>query len=841
MGGWFGDLRVSVRQLAKAPGFTAAAIVVLALGIGLNAAMFSLVYAFGLMGRPYADPDRVVQLYSSKTSTPDSYRAFSYAAYRELASHPEVFSGVFAHNPTLVGVGEGGDSRRAFAALVSREYFEVLGVPIVRGRGFTAQESRPGQDIPVTIVSWAYWQKTGFDPDVIGREIRVNGRPFTIIGVTPRGFTGTMMVFGPELFFPFGVFDTVSNDFQGETARTLERPDAFNLFLVARLADGVDPAGLDAPLSVVAGRLASTFPAEYEDARLTAGPLPRFGTSTSPSDESVLGLLALMLLGLTGAVLLTVCLNLASLLMARGSARRKEFAVRLALGGGRFRIVRQLLLEGFLLSLAGGTAGILLGFYGVDTLMGAFASMLPLTIVLEGATSPAVVAATFFFCLLATGAFALGPALRHSTVDVLADLKPHAGDDTTRRRRRWLPRNPLVVAQVALSLALLIAAGLWIRMAQTALSVDLGYRADSTVMAEVDGKLAGLSSPQVLDLYSRVTTRLAALPGSRAAVGALVPLGMVHIGREVRRAGIQVPDDAKPATPETGRALGADWNAVSGEYFDVMGVSLLQGRTFTAAESFQAGGPPVVILDEVLARKLWPDGSALGQQVQFTVRDGGRPDLTYDVVGIAATTRRDLFEKEPSGAVYEPFGQSALGNAYFHVRPATAAPGFADEVRRVIHAEAPGLPMFSARTFGDHVASAIEYWALKLAASLFGVFGGLAMVVALVGIYGVMSYAVARRTREIGIRMAVGARPRSVQGMVLGESLSMTLAGLAIGLVLGIGTGQALASIFVDLSPFDAVVFSLVPIGFLVAAVAAAWFPARRATRVQPMQALRTE
>ncbi len=711
MDGLIGDVKVSLRQLAKAPGFTVAAAIVLAVGIGLNAAMFSMVYAIGFMGRPYAEPDRMVQLYSSKTQEPDSYRSFSYPAYRELNSQTDLFQDVLAHNATIVAIGEGAETRRTFGVLVSRNYFDVLGVPIAQGRGFTDEESQPGGDIPVVIVTHSFWQRSGFDPALIGKTIRVNERDHTVIGITRRGFTGTMMVFGPELFFPLGVFHSISNDFQGEAARTLERPDAYNLFLSARLKDGVTHEAASSRLTMTGERLERAFPAEYRDARVTLAPQPRFGVSTSPSDESAVNLLGVVMLGLTGAVLLTVCLNLASMLMARGRARRKEFAIRLALGGGRSQIVRQLLIEGLLLSLAGGALGVALGLYGVDTLIGAFASMLPISIVLEGAVSPAVVAATVFFCLLATAWFALGPALRHSRADVLADLKPHAGDDVVMKRRRFRPRNPLVVGQVALSLALLIAAGLFIRMAHTAIAVDFGFNADDTVLAEVDGKLAGLNTAQILDRYQQIEQRLARLPGiDSASVGALVPLGMVNMSRAVRRGGINVPPGAKPQTPEEGRAFYAPWNAVSSAYFSTMGVRLLQGRTFTEVESFSAGAPPVAIIDEALARKLWPDGSAVGHRIQYEDREAIPPaPREFEVVGLVASTHRELFEKELPGGVYVPFAQGSSGNVYFHVRPAGPVTELPLTVRREIREAAPGLPLFSARTFASHISSSIEY------------------------------------------------------------------------------------------------------------------------------------
>lgn len=842
MAAWIADVRISLRHLAKSPGFSIAAVFVLALGIGLNAAMFGLIYALGFAGRPYPEPDRVVQLYSSQSKQPDSYRAFSYPAYRQLADKSPVFTGVLAHSPTIVGVSDGGDARRTFAALVSRNYFDVLGVPIIQGRGFTADEDRPGGDLPVVIASYAYWQRTGLKPDLVGSTIRVNERAFTIVGIAPRGFTGTMVVFGADLFFPFGVFHSISNDFDGDAKRRLELAGTFNLFLVGRLARGVTPEGAAERLALTGPQLEREFPAEYQDARVTIAPLPRFGTSTSPSDERVLGLLGAVLLGLTGAVLLTVCLNLAAMLLARGRARRKEFAIRLALGGSRAQIVRQLLTEGLLLALAGGAGGVLLGRYAIDTLVAAFATALPISIVLDSSLSPALVIATFGFCVLATLWFALAPALRHSRPEILPDLKPQAGEDQPERRRRFVPRHPLLVAQVSLSLALLIAAGLFVRMAQTALSADFGFRADDTVLAEVDSRLGGYDTAQSLDLFAEVERRLTTIPGvASASVGALVPLGMVSISESVRRAGINVPEGSEPQTPEAGRSFGLPWNAVSGSYFATMGVPLLRGRTFTESESYVQGARRVVVLDEAAAQRLWPNGEALGQYVEFVDDEQTERPAPMEVVGIVGATRRQLFENEFNGSVYVPFAQGARSNVYFHVRPVNSQADLTDAVRGEIRAAAPHLPLFSARTFSSHVGGAIEYWALQLTASLFAAFGALAMIVALVGIYGVMSYTVARRTREIGIRMAVGATGDGVRRMIVGEGLTLTLIGVLIGWMLGLGVGQLLASIFVDLSAFDIIVFTTVPAAFFGAALVASWMPARRATRINPVSALRAE
>ena len=735
------------------------------------------------------------------------------------------------------------ESRRTFSMLVSANYFDVLAVPLLQGRAFTAEEDRPAQNAPVVVATYAFWKRTGFDPALLGKTIRINERPFTVVGITPQGFTGTMTVFGPELFFPLGVFDSLSNDFGGETARTLARADAYNLFLVARMQTAVSMSAAAQALGLLGQSLAHAFPAEHAHQSLSLTAVPRFGTSASPRDESVLTTLSVVLLGMTAAVLLTVCLNLASMLLARGRGRRREFAIRLAVGSSRGRIVRQLLIEGLLLSLAGGMLGVALGSYGIDWLVASLARMLPITLLLEGTVSPALVGATVFFCTLATLCFALGPALEHSRADILPSLKAQTGDDPAPRSSRFLPRNPLVAAQVALSLSLLIAAGLFVRMAYGAASVDLGFHADDTVLAEVDARLGGLDEARSLDVYGQIEQRLAALPGVTAAsVGALVPLGTVNMRKMVRRAGVNPPPGGQPTTPEQGQAFVTPWNAIGAAYFDTMGIALLRGRAFASSETYGKGSPLVAIVDDTLARNLWPNGDVLGQRLQWAPDDNDSPaGPAIEVVGIVAATRRELFETVPRGSVYVPLAQGFMSNVSFHVRPSAASDRLVDAVRREIRAVAPGLPLFSVRTFKAHVAGSPEYWALTMCSSMFAFFGSLAMVVALVGIYGVTSHAVARRTREIGVRMAIGAEPRSVLRMILGESLTTTICGIALGWVLGIGVGQALASLFVDLAPFDGWTFSMVPLGFVLAAIGATWMPARRATLVNPVTALRSE
>ena len=446
------------------------------------------------------------------------------------------------------------------------------------------------------------------------------------------------------------------------------------------------------------------------------------------------------------------------------------------------------------------------------------------------------------FSLLATVLFALGPALTQSRTDILSDLKTQAGDDAP-TRQRFRPRNPLVAAQTALSVCLLITAGLFLRMAIDSATTDLGFDADDTVLAEVDAQLGGMDQGQALATYARLEERLSQLPGvASVGLGALVPLGMINLSRDVQRAGAPATPGDRPATPEAGRAFDARTNGVGAGYFDAMGLRIIAGRTFTTAETFGRGPARVAILDEPLARALWPDGPSLGQQVQWAPRNGkGEPSAPMEVVGVVAATRSGLFEQDAAGAVYVPLAQEYVSNVYFHVRPMRPDLALVDTVRRELRAAAPGLPLFSVRTFAAHVESAAEYWMLRFSTLLFGAFGVMALAVALVGIYGVTAYGVARRTREIGVRMAIGARPGAVLRMILSESLLTVTGGVAAGWVLGVGAGRVMAGIFVDLPAFDSWTFAAVPAGFVLAALAATWGPARRATAINPVTALRAE
>jgi predicted permease len=490
--------------------------------------------------------------------------------------------------------------------------------------------------------------------------------------------------------------------------------------------------------------------------------------------------------------------------------------------------------------------------------------LMPLDIVWLAGPNVAILVATFGFCLLGTLMFALGPALKLSRSAVVTDLKEHAGEDVVRRRWRFLPRHPLVVVQIAFSLALITAAALFIRGAGKAASVDTGLKPGASYVLEVDASLAGYEPARAQELYRNLNERLAALPGvEHASISSVVPFGMFELSRKVQRAGVYPALDSKPATAADGLAFDVPWNSVGADYFSTVGLPVIRGRAFTESEATQPG-PKVAVIDEVLAKKLWPDGDALGQRIQYAAPDastqgggnahaGGSADLnekenqgeTIEIVGIVPASRHALFEKEPAGGIYLPFARGFQSDTSFFVRFRSLASGneanTADLIRRAVRDVDPSLPILSLRTFAQHLDSNLDLWLVRAGAALFSVFGGLALGLSVVGLYGVKAYSVARRTREIGIRMALGAQAGAVLRMIMREGSIMLITGVSIGLLLAMATGKILSGILYQVGALDPIAFTIAPLVLAVAALIATWLPARRATQVNPIEALRTE
>ncbi|HEX7518230.1 MAG TPA: ABC transporter permease [Chthoniobacterales bacterium] len=852
------DIKFAFRQLWKAPGFTIAAVAVLALGIGTNTAIFSLVNAMLFEPPAYQRPAEIVQLFSQDTKDPKSFRSFSYPTYTDVREQNTVFSGLLAHYDTVVGLGEKGNTRRTMADLVSANYFSVLGVLPASGRSFLPDEEKPGRNERVAIVSYSFWKKHSRDPSLLGRPLPINGRAFTVIGIMPEGFTGTTSIFSTEVWLPLGVYDEIVSDLGSARNRSLADRGVDNLMVIGRLKPGVTGETAAPALKGLAANLEAAFPVEQKNQTFMTAPLDRFSTSTDPVEPGPIPVIGALLTGMAAVVLVVACLNLANMLLARGATRRKEIAIRLALGGSRSRIVRQLLTEGFVLALLGGACGLLLGIWSSDLLIASLSAILPIDIVWLSGPNPVILGATLVFCVLGTLCFALGPALKLSRSAVIEDLKQQAGEDASRPRWKFLPRNPLVVVQIAFSLALVTAAALFIRGAGKAASVDTGLHADSTFLVETDASLGGFDRKRAQDMYRILGEKFAALPGAQhASISVTVPFGTNSVRRTLQRAGVHPAADAKPATAAEGLTFTPWWNSVGADYFTAVGLPLIRGRAFTTAETTQSGGPPVAIIDEVLAKKLWPDGDALGQQIQFPVRDDAPPEKSdensgeikrgepIEIVGIVPATKGRLFEQQPVGALYLPFARAFQSNVFYFVKFASLAPNNelaqADLLRRTVQSVDPLLPVLELRTFAKHMDGNPQLWIVRAGAALFSIFGALALGLAVVGIYGVKAYSVARRTREIGIRMALGAEGKTVQWMILREGFAMVAAGLALGLLLALGTGKIVSSILFEVSSTDPFAFALAPAVLATAALLATWLPARRATKISPMAALRTE
>jgi predicted permease len=828
------DLRFGLRSFGKAPGFTATAVLVLALGIGVNTAIFTVVNAILLEPLPGRAGD-LVGLYSRDRTTPDSYRPFSYPNYVDIRERSGLFDGLMAQAFAMVGEPDGDRMKRTFVAVVSSNYFATLGVHLAAGRSFTPAEERPGSRVPVVVAGYSRWKRANLDPAFVGSTLRVNNEDFTVVGVAPEGFSGTMALVGPDLFLPLGMFDAVVNDvFKNKATGLADRSNA-GLIIAGRLKSGLTRPVVDARLDALSRQLEAAYPAENKNQALSVHPLPRLSTSTSPQTDGALGTFSGLLLALSGSVLLIACLNLANMLLARGSVRAKEIAVRLALGASRGRVVRQLITESLVLAAAGGALGLVLAYWAVRVMARSLAVMLPMALNFSPRPNTAILAATLGFAVMSTLMFGLGPALRLSRRDLVTDLKALGSNRS--RHRRFGARNLMVIGQMALSLALLTAGGIFARTAIGAASIDPGYRYDRLLLASVDPSLASFDEPRGRAAYARVLERLRGLAGvERVGMASTVPFGSFHEGERVERVG------DKP----TNHPYGPTYRIISSEYFAALGLKMLRGREFTPAEEQSSAAPAVAIIDEVLARRLFGSADPIGQMIRFVPRpeeDDPLKRVPLQIVGIAPAILEELVDRTPAEHIYVPSGRFYRANMNFHVRLSEGASDTAmlNSIRREIGNVEARLPVLELTTMRGFHARSLELWALSAGTRMFAGMGLLALVLAAVGLYGVKSYVISQRTREIGIRLALGAARGDVLRLVLGEGIALAGAGIALGIPLAAVVSIAFTKVFVQIGGLDAVVIGTASAVLAISAIAASFLPARRATRVRPMTALRAE
>jgi predicted permease len=702
-------------------------------------------------------------------------------------------------------------------------------VRIAAGREFTAAEERPGTNAPVAIASYNAWRQRGFDPSFLGSTVRVNGAEFTIVGVAPRGFAGTMAVVAPQWWFPLGSYDIVMNEMFRQSAAAFDDRASHALNLTGALRPGLTRDAAEKALNRAGEQIGAEYPATDRNRSFVLTGVPRLGVSSSPqpSEAATVDLAAALLTLMAALVLVVACLNLANLLLARGAARRREIAIRQALGGGRARIVQQLLVEGFTLSLLGAALGVLLSWSSTRAIGAWLSTVLPLGIELVVEPSPRMLAAAVALAVFSTVVFGLGPAWRLSRPTVAADLKSESGQVARRLRSGAI----LVAAQLAVSLALVAVGGLFMRGAIKAAGATPGFALEHQLVVGLDPTLAGYSEARTRDSYRSVLQRVRSLPGvERASLASMVPYGEFNEGgRASRSAGREVPE-------------AVNFTIITSDYFETLGLPILRGRGFSSDDDERSAAIPPALINERLARTLFGSDDPIGQLVAVS-RGTGRTAETYLVAGIVPSVKQDIYDLDPPPHLYAPYGSRFRGAMWLHVAAAFRQDEAAllGTIQRELRQMDTRLPVLSARTMTTQRDVSLTHWAARAAAVMFSTFGALALLLAAIGVYGLKAYDVARRTREIGIRIALGATSGNVTALVLRDGLLTAIAGLAAGLLLALGCGQLVSGLLYQVSPFDPATIALAAVSLAGATLLATFLPARRATRIAPLEALRTE
>jgi macrolide transport system ATP-binding/permease protein len=817
------NLRYGARSLRKSPGFTLVAVLTIALGIGVNSTIFSLVNAVLFRPLPVESPDQLVDIYGH-TATSSSHDSNSYPNFRDYAEQTETLSGLMAYTNFFANLSIEGSSELVVGEIVSQEYFDVLGVRPARGRAFDVSEYGSVGAGPVAILSHPFWQsRFAGDPNVLGRTFRLNGTVYTVVGVAPEGFGGMFPAVTAQMWIPLSMVEEVEplgaqrNSGASPGDNRLERRGQHFLWLRGRMKPGTELAQVRAEFEGIASRLSALHP--ETNARERVRILPTNEVTFNPDLDGTVTPVGMILLGAVGLVLLVACANLANMLLARASSRRKELAVRVAMGAGRGGLVRQMLAESLLLALAGGVVAMALASW-----MAAFIGRIrpPVFIDLSLDITPdwRVLVFTFLVAGVTGLLFGLIPALRASRPDLVPALKD-AGDGDTGRGKRWELRNVLVVAQVAVSLVLLVGGTLLVRSVGAAARVDPGYDLDRTAYFGLAMEMNGYDAEASSALFEAARLRLEARP-EVAAVGltSRLPLSLNNNGFGIFIDGHQSSGEDRPYI--------VDGAHVDEGYFDALGLRIVQGRAIQATDRVE--GLRVAVVTEAMAARFWPDQEALGQE--FRTSWGAPP---HRIVGIVQDHKVDTPGEVPKPYVHLPLSlRSTFAN--FVVRTTTPAAPHVAALEREFRAIDPDIVFLETGTFRQ--LASVRIFPILAGAWLIGVFGGLALLLAAVGLYGVIGYSVSRRVREISIRKALGAESGSVVGMVLGEGMVLVAVGGAVGAVLA-GLGARVLSSMLFVGPFD-------PLSFLTAfavlagiAALANWIPARRAARVDPMDALR--
>jgi len=819
------DLRYAARTLRNAPGFTAIAVLTLGLGMAVNTTVFSVINGMLLRPMPVPHPEQIAVLSMQQSGMP-GFQRFSYPDYQDISHQADNFSDIIGYRPTLVGLTVDGKADHCVLSRITGNYFSALGIQPAVGRLILPTEGQaPGAD-PVLVLGYSYWQKRfAGDRNVVGKQAEINSHSFTIVGVAPKEFHGTYAIVDMDGYVPFSAATGSKGMGEDTVPASWTHREERSLSLLGRLKPGNTVKQSQATLNVIAQRLADQHP--EMDKGISIQAYPERLARPEPDPDNTLPVVSAAFMVLAGLVLLVACFNIANVLLVRATVRQREMGIRAALGAGRGRLVRQHLTESLLLALLGGAAGFVLAIWAAG-----FLSSLPLGTDLPISFDLAPDVRVFVFALgavLFTGVIVgILPALRVARSDVNSVLR-EGGRGASDGRRRHIVRSTLVVAQLAGSLLLLIVAGLFMRSLSKAQQLYLGYSPDHVLDLTVDVEQINFKETRGREFFRQVDERLIALPGVVSVGQAFtVPLGVISADEQVTAEGHPIEAGKQP--PEI------MYNPVTPGYFDTLRLPMQMGRRFTDADNEKA--PAVAVINQAMAEKLWPKENPLGKR--FSTKDASGRFL--EVVGVVQNGKyKNVIEDPPEPFYYVPLAQKYMAYRTIHVRTSVPPESLQRQIEQQIRELAPGIAVSEVQTMTTALQGINGFFFFRFGAQLTGTMGLLGMILAVIGVYSVVSYAAAQRTQEIGIRMALGAEPRDILKMVLRQSLLVVGIGLGVGLAAAFVGTRAIANLIVGIKPTDPVTFVGVIVLLSSIALIACWIPARRATRVSPLSALRYE
>ena len=807
------DIRYSFRSLLKNPGLTLAAILSLGLGIGANTTIFTWVQAVLFRPIPLAADPSTIRIAAMENREGQS-RSWSYPNFVDFRDRTKMMD-VVAQDDRTFNIAVDDTAERAWGGLVSGNYFDVMGIRPAAGRFFTAKDDVTPGGHPVAVLSYALWQRRfAGDPSLVGKQVTINNTPITIIGVAPEGFIGSFLGVATAAWVPMAMQKEMMG---GDTMN--QRGNGWFQSIV-RLKPGVSQEQAQAEASSIMAQLEQEY-RDFNDGRrlriVQTWEAP-FGAAT------VLAPILAVLSIVVALVLVIACANVANLLLSKAVSRRREVAVRLSLGASRARLIRQLLTESFMLALIAGIGGVVMAYWTMGLIMTFVPPVdmpIDLGLRMDGTTLVYALAVS-----LVTGVvFGLAPALQASSNQTINALKEEGRSGSGGRTTGRL-RNALVVAQVAVCLVLLVGATLFLRSFIAAQSLSPGFDASHVVTASMDMFPSGYTGDRLREFQRRAIEAVSAIPGVRsAALGSRLPLGFS--GGNSTSVGVE------GYVPRENEEIVITYTTVGAKYFETMGTPIRQGREFNETDTPQS--PRTLVINESMARRYWPQGNALGGKIRLG------PNLA-EVIGVVADTKYNNINERPLPQLFLPMARSESSTLRLFVKVSGDPGPMVAEVRNAIRGLDPNLPVYDARTLNEHMQVAV--FAQRMAANLLGAMGVLALLLAAIGLYGVMAYAVSQRTQELGIRLALGASPRSLLGLVVRQGMTLTTIGLAIGLALALGAFGSIGAVrtlLPGISPLDPITFVLVPVALGLIALLASWIPGRRAGKVDPIVALRYE